>query len=204
MATPPSKSVLVAKAKRPASAASASASAASASAPSRRLFTIPSSTQTQHQQQSQPGNGLPNLFEAERRNAARLQPPQPARPPTATTPFLDAFASMTSSDSYQAVVAAASTPATQQQPQPQPQRSKAQPTRKPSKLIEDSERTVLVSHQQVGTTAMRRHFLQPPVLIQFVQKGNRVLDYINNVPWKFADVLPDFVVGRHNCILFLR
>lgn len=155
----PSKSVLVAKAKRPlgasASAPPASAPPASASASSRRLFTIPSSTQAQHQQQ---GSGLPNLFEAERRNVAREQPSHSARTPTASTPFLDAFASMTSSDSYQAVVAAASTPATQQQQHQQhrkvPARTTRQPTQKPSKLIEDAEKTVLVSHKQVGTTTM--------------------------------------------------
>ncbi|CAH8633568.1 unnamed protein product [Schistosoma bovis] len=41
------------------------------------------------------------------------------------------------------------------------------------------------------------------ILVNQRQRGNPVLKQIRNVAWEYADVDPDFVVGRNNCIYFL-
>ncbi|CAH8635432.1 unnamed protein product [Schistosoma margrebowiei] len=41
------------------------------------------------------------------------------------------------------------------------------------------------------------------ILVNQRQRGNPVLKQIRNVAWEYADIDPDFVVGRNNCIYFL-
>ncbi|CAH8592318.1 unnamed protein product [Schistosoma turkestanicum] len=41
------------------------------------------------------------------------------------------------------------------------------------------------------------------ILVNQRQRGNPVLKQIRNVAWEYADIEPDFVVGRNNCIYFL-
>ncbi|TNN19352.1 DNA excision repair protein [Schistosoma japonicum] len=41
------------------------------------------------------------------------------------------------------------------------------------------------------------------ILVNQRQRGNPVLKHIRNVAWEYADIEPDFVVGRNNCIYFL-
>ncbi|CAH8869275.1 unnamed protein product [Trichobilharzia szidati] len=52
---------------------------------------------------------------------------------------------------------------------------------------------------QAGTLLSRGN----AILVNQRQRGNAVLKQIRNVAWEYADVEPDFVVGRNNCVYFL-
>lgn len=41
------------------------------------------------------------------------------------------------------------------------------------------------------------------ILVNTKQRGNPLLKSITNVTWEFEDIVPDYVVGRTACILFL-
>ncbi|XP_076301331.1 DNA excision repair protein Ercc1 [Lasioglossum baleicum] len=41
------------------------------------------------------------------------------------------------------------------------------------------------------------------LLVNIKQKGNPLLKSIVNVPWEFADIIPDYVMGKTTCALFL-
>ncbi|OQV21233.1 DNA excision repair protein ERCC-1 [Hypsibius exemplaris] len=41
------------------------------------------------------------------------------------------------------------------------------------------------------------------VLVNKRQMGNPLLQGIRNVPWEYADIVPDYVMGAHTCALFL-
>ncbi|XP_066595550.1 DNA excision repair protein ERCC-1 [Prorops nasuta] len=41
------------------------------------------------------------------------------------------------------------------------------------------------------------------LLVSHKQKGNPLLKFITNVPWEFADIVPDYVMGNTACALFL-
>lgn len=41
------------------------------------------------------------------------------------------------------------------------------------------------------------------IIVSARQKGNPVLTYIKNVPWEYGDIVPDYVVGKTACALFL-
>lgn len=41
------------------------------------------------------------------------------------------------------------------------------------------------------------------ILVNPKQRGNPLLKSISNVVWEFEDIVPDYVVGRTACILFL-
>lgn len=41
------------------------------------------------------------------------------------------------------------------------------------------------------------------VLVSPKQKGNPLLKFITNVPWEFSDIVPDYVMGKTTCALFL-
>lgn len=41
------------------------------------------------------------------------------------------------------------------------------------------------------------------ILVNPKQRGNPLLKSITNVTWEFEDIVPDYVVGRTACILFL-
>lgn len=37
----------------------------------------------------------------------------------------------------------------------------------------------------------------------FLQKGNPLLKFITNVSWEYSDIVPDYVMGKTTCALFL-
>lgn len=41
------------------------------------------------------------------------------------------------------------------------------------------------------------------ILVSLCQKGNPVLAQLNNVPWFYANILPDYVIGERCCVLYL-
>jgi DNA excision repair protein ERCC-1 len=41
------------------------------------------------------------------------------------------------------------------------------------------------------------------IVVSTRQKGNPLLQYIQNVAWQFADINPDYVTGATSCVLFL-
>ncbi|KAF8564061.1 hypothetical protein P879_08324 [Paragonimus westermani] len=41
------------------------------------------------------------------------------------------------------------------------------------------------------------------ILVNQRQRGNPLLKHIHNVAWEYADIEPDYVVGRNNCVYFL-
>ncbi|XP_077266052.1 DNA excision repair protein Ercc1 [Temnothorax americanus] len=41
------------------------------------------------------------------------------------------------------------------------------------------------------------------VFVSPKQKGNPLLKYITNVPWEYSDIVPDYVMGKTTCALFL-
>ena len=47
--------------------------------------------------------------------------------------------------------------------------------------------------------------MEPTILFPFPsQEDNPVMKHIRSVPWQVGDVVPDFVLGRTTCALFLR
>lgn len=36
-----------------------------------------------------------------------------------------------------------------------------------------------------------------------LQKGNPLLKFIINIPWEYSDIVPDYVMGKTTCALFL-
>ncbi|XP_016921701.1 DNA excision repair protein ERCC-1 isoform X2 [Apis cerana] len=40
-------------------------------------------------------------------------------------------------------------------------------------------------------------------LILLFNKGNPLLKFINNVPWEYSEIVPDYVMGKTTCALFL-
>ncbi|XP_033190978.2 DNA excision repair protein Ercc1 [Bombus vancouverensis nearcticus] len=41
------------------------------------------------------------------------------------------------------------------------------------------------------------------LLVSLKQKGNPLLKFITNVPWEFSEIVPDYVMGKTTCALFL-
>ncbi|XP_043248042.1 DNA excision repair protein ERCC-1 [Colletes gigas] len=41
------------------------------------------------------------------------------------------------------------------------------------------------------------------LLVNPKQKGNPLLKSISNIPWEFSEIVPDYVMGRTSCALFL-
>ncbi|KAF8420874.1 mating-type switching protein swi10 [Tirmania nivea] len=41
------------------------------------------------------------------------------------------------------------------------------------------------------------------IIVSTRQKGNPILTYIKNIPWEYGDIVPDYVVGKTACALFL-
>ncbi|KAA0192620.1 Excision repair cross-complementation group 1 [Fasciolopsis buskii] len=41
------------------------------------------------------------------------------------------------------------------------------------------------------------------ILVNERQSGNPLLKHIHHVAWEYADIEPDYVVGRNNCVYFL-
>lgn len=41
------------------------------------------------------------------------------------------------------------------------------------------------------------------ILVNPKQRGNPILKSITNVPWEYDDIIPDYIVGRTTCILYL-
>jgi hypothetical protein len=46
---------------------------------------------------------------------------------------------------------------------------------------------------------------QKGILVSKKQKGNTLLQHIRNVPWEYADIVPDYIMGstQKTCALFL-
>lgn len=42
------------------------------------------------------------------------------------------------------------------------------------------------------------------VCFYLLQRGNPILKFVRSVPWEFGEVVPDYVLGRTTCALFLR
>ncbi|XP_076175376.1 DNA excision repair protein Ercc1 isoform X2 [Ptiloglossa arizonensis] len=41
------------------------------------------------------------------------------------------------------------------------------------------------------------------LLVNLKQKGNPLLKYVSSVPWEFSEIVPDYVMGKTSCALFL-
>ncbi|XP_059417221.1 DNA excision repair protein ERCC-1 [Carassius carassius] len=41
------------------------------------------------------------------------------------------------------------------------------------------------------------------IIVSPRQRGNPILKYVRNVPWEFGEVVPDYVLGRTTCAVFL-
>ncbi|XP_077979859.1 DNA excision repair protein ERCC-1-like [Glandiceps talaboti] len=41
------------------------------------------------------------------------------------------------------------------------------------------------------------------IIVHPRQKGNPIIKHIRNVPWEYGDVVPDYVMGKTTCALFL-
>ncbi|XP_038069536.1 mating-type switching protein swi10-like [Patiria miniata] len=41
------------------------------------------------------------------------------------------------------------------------------------------------------------------IVVNTRQKGNPILKHIRNIPWEFGDIVPDYVMGRTACALYL-
>ncbi|XP_012344973.1 LOW QUALITY PROTEIN: DNA excision repair protein ERCC-1 [Apis florea] len=41
------------------------------------------------------------------------------------------------------------------------------------------------------------------LLVSLKQKGNPLLKFISNVPWEYSEIVPDYVMGKTTCALFL-
>ncbi|XP_030642347.1 DNA excision repair protein ERCC-1 [Chanos chanos] len=41
------------------------------------------------------------------------------------------------------------------------------------------------------------------IIVSPRQRGNPILKFVRNVPWEFGDVVPDYVLGRTTCALYL-
>uniref|UniRef100_A0A673MQT8 Excision repair cross-complementation group 1 n=1 Tax=Sinocyclocheilus rhinocerous TaxID=307959 RepID=A0A673MQT8_9TELE len=42
------------------------------------------------------------------------------------------------------------------------------------------------------------------IIVSPRQRGNPILKFVRNVPWEFGEIVPDYVLGRTTCALFLR
>lgn len=49
----------------------------------------------------------------------------------------------------------------------------------------------------------RRPIGKNRVIVSPRQKGNKVLEFIRNVPWEWGDITADYVTGTSSCVLFL-
>lgn len=43
-----------------------------------------------------------------------------------------------------------------------------------------------------------------PLLVNAKQRGNPILKHVHNVAWEYSDIIPDYILGRTTCALFLR
>lgn len=41
------------------------------------------------------------------------------------------------------------------------------------------------------------------IIVNYRQRGNPILKHIRNVPWEYGSIVPDYVMGKANCALFL-
>lgn len=65
--------------------------------------------------------------------------------------------------------------------------------------------------QTKGEGQSSESFVVPPhllgsgnsIIVSPRQRGNPILKFVRNVPWEFGEVVPDYVLGRTTCALFL-
>ncbi|XP_022103334.1 DNA excision repair protein ERCC-1-like isoform X2 [Acanthaster planci] len=53
------------------------------------------------------------------------------------------------------------------------------------------------------TTAAKAPSGTNTIIVNTRQRGNPILKHIRNVPWEYGDIVPDYVMGRTACTLFL-
>ncbi|XP_052820044.1 DNA excision repair protein ERCC-1-like [Mya arenaria] len=54
-----------------------------------------------------------------------------------------------------------------------------------------------------GNSTGTKPALSNSIRVNHRQRGNPILKHIRNVPWEYAAIVPDYVIGRSNCALFL-
>ncbi|KAH3871736.1 DNA excision repair protein ERCC-1-like isoform X1 [Dreissena polymorpha] len=57
--------------------------------------------------------------------------------------------------------------------------------------------------QQQGPASTSNTAPSNTILVNFRQRGNPVLKHIRNIPWQYTSIIPDFVMGKTHCALFL-
>lgn len=73
------------------------------------------------------------------------------------------------------------------------------PPKKPSLVSETSEATGSTSTATVVRSVNKGNC----VLVNPKQRGNPLLKSIQNIPWEYDDIVPDYVVGATSCILYI-
>lgn len=95
-------------------------------------------------------------------------------------------------------------PSTQQPPQqrrrPVPSTATTAPNARPSPGNQSKTSSTV---QQPTPQALPRRAGPSAILVSKRQRGNPILDNVKLVPWEYADIPADYVVGRTTCVLFL-
>lgn len=54
-----------------------------------------------------------------------------------------------------------------------------------------------------GSSTNKNNVKLNTLLVSPKQKGNPLLKFITNIPWEYSDIIPDYVMGKTTCALFL-
>lgn len=68
----------------------------------------------------------------------------------------------------------------------------------PSKQLKIDEHT-----EDPGSSTSKSNVKLNTLLVSPKQKGNPLLKFISNIPWEYSDIVPDYVMGKTTCALFL-
>nr|CAG4649619.1 EOG090X0BTB [Scapholeberis mucronata] len=63
--------------------------------------------------------------------------------------------------------------------------------------------TTEVSNSSDGFTKAAQNYKPGSIIVNQRQRGNPILKFIRNVPWEFGEIIPDYVMGKSCCALFL-
>ncbi|KAK2587499.1 hypothetical protein KPH14_003199 [Odynerus spinipes] len=67
-----------------------------------------------------------------------------------------------------------------------------------------SKHLKVVEHaENPGPSKTKSNVKLNTLLVSPKQKGNPLLKFISNVPWEYSDIIPDYVMGKTTCALFL-
>lgn len=84
--------------------------------------------------------------------------------------------------------------------------------------VSPSKQTKIDSFQDAFSELRKSEFFNEPVpgpskakdsskfstvLVSLKQKGNPLLKFVTNVPWEYSEIVPDYVMGKTTCALFL-